>query len=83
MKITKGTDEIDRLKKLRDKANLGCVDGCPICGYKSDILGIIRMCKTWCESSGFLGRKSKHMRIDCYHCTMCGGEWESESYEYV
>lgn len=69
-------------------ANAGC-KVCSCCGetksemeyfkegiYNKGVFGGL-ICKQWTE--GLF--RTRHMRIDCYSCSTCGAQWESEAYE--
>ena len=74
MIITQNKSAADRLDQQRKIANIGC-SACPECG--APFKGIPAM-KSWVK--GFF--KTRYFKQDCYYCTKCGCEWESEPYEY-
>lgn len=88
MKITRTSQAALSAQQRSQLANAGC-KVCPCCGetksemeyfkegiYNKGVLGGL-ICKQWAE--GLF--RTRHMRIDCYSCSTCGAQWESEAYE--
>lgn len=90
MRITKSSEEVNKFVMAKEIANHGC-DRCPCCGEtktwdryvqegvtnKGILKGYIN--KTWVK--GIF--RMRNMKCDCYKCTSCGAEWESEPYQWV
>ena len=88
MKITRTSQAALSAQQRSQLANAGC-KVCPCCGetksemeyfkegiYNKGVFGGL-ICKQWAE--GLF--RTRHMRIDCYSCSTCGAQWESEAYE--
>lgn len=88
MKITRTSQAALSAQQRSQLANAGC-KVCPCCGetksemeyfkegiYNKGVFGGL-ICKQWTE--GLF--RTRHMRIDCYSCSTCGAQWESEAYE--
>lgn len=88
MKITRTAEEAKAAEERKRIANIDC-DKCPCCGEteidKDYIIkgfankGIIHWQKTWHE--GCFGLRTMH--CDCYSCSTCGAQWQSEPYEGI
>lgn len=74
MKIIISKEEVDRKKKLKEKALKGC-NKCPGCGAN---FNSIPEKITW--SAGWV-LNLKHMAKYYYICNTCGCEWESDAFE--
>lgn len=81
MKITKTAYREAFLKNAKKSANKGC-NKCPCCEEPYKMPSLVS--RTWYDSGGLFGLgKGKHMKVDCYSCSWCGAEWESDPYEWV